>query len=806
MPMSILAATLLGAALLQAEPPSDGAAVNVDEIVFAVREAGADGHWYANFSYYAADENRKCYRAGGRLCKLNVDTGEMTTLVDDPGGSIRDPEVHYDGRRILFSWRKEGSDSFHLHEINADGTGLRQLTDGSYDDIEPCYLPDGDIVFVSSRCRRWVNCWLTQVAVLYRCDADGGNIRRISANIEHDNTPAVLHDGRLLYTRWEYIDRSQVHYHHLWTANPDGTAQMVYFGNQHPGKLYIDARPIPGSEDVLLIDSPGHGRNEHRGNVAVLSPKGGPDRQAMLRHVARGGQFRDPYPLAADAFLVAKGRELLLMDDTGKTTTLFALPETFSGELHEPRPLQARPRPRLIPPREDWRQPTGRLVLADIYHGRNMAGIARGEIKKLLVLESLPKPINYTGGMEPLSYGGTFTLERILGTVPVEEDGSAYMELPASRPLFFVALDAHERSVKRMQSFLTVMPGETTGCVGCHEQRTTAPPASQGTLLAAMRRPPSRLTPVQDIPEVFDFPRDIQPILDRHCVACHGYEKRGEHGPFAGSVILTGDRGPMYSHSYYTLSARRQMADGRNRPQSNYAPRAIGDSASPLVEKLLGGHHGVKAAPHEQRMVRYWVNSGAPYPGTYAALGTGMIGGYEQNQIDRSDLQWPEVKAAKEVLNRHCATCHTGPTTLPDSPTGHQQLPPWAIRYGDLRLRLSRHILYNLSRPEKSLQILAPLAKEAGGLGICRNADDRAVWQSTDEPDYQTLLAAIRRTKAELDRIKRFDMPDFRPRDAYVREMIRYGVLPEGTDPTRQPIDVYATDRAYWDLFDHDGQ
>ena len=144
-------------------------------------------------------------------------------------------------------------------------------------------------------------------------------------------------------------------------------------------------------------------------------------------------------------------------------------------ELHEPRPLMPRPRERIIADRVNARAATGRLVLADIYDGRNMAGVKRGEIKKLLVLETLPMPIHYTGGMDPISYGGTFTLERIVGTVPVEEDGSAYFELPALRSFFFVALDENDLSVKRMQSFLTVQPGETTSCVGCHEQRTQTP-------------------------------------------------------------------------------------------------------------------------------------------------------------------------------------------------------------------------------------------------------------------------------------------------------------------------------------------
>jgi len=179
-----------------------------DEIVFAVRTQANDGHWYANFGYYSLAPEKTNYGTGGRLCAWNIQTGQMRVLLDDAAGAVRDPCVRYDAQKILFSYRRGGTPTYHLYDIGMDGKGLRQLTDGDYDDIEPCYLPDGEIVFVSARARRWVNCWLTQVATLHRCHADGTEIRLLSANIEHDNTPWPLPDGRILYMRWEYVDRS----------------------------------------------------------------------------------------------------------------------------------------------------------------------------------------------------------------------------------------------------------------------------------------------------------------------------------------------------------------------------------------------------------------------------------------------------------------------------------------------------------------------------------------------------------------------------------------------------------------------
>ncbi|MBM3892387.1 MAG: hypothetical protein FJ388_25000, partial [Verrucomicrobia bacterium] len=382
----------------------DGPMKGVEEVVFAVRVPGRD-HWYVTFGNYSdhSDYAQRLgfkreegvywgYAEGGRLCALNLRTGKARVLFEDMRGGVRDPQMHYDGKKILFSYRKGGTHPFHLYEINTDGSGLRQLTDGPDDDIEPTYCPDGSIVFCSSRCRRFVNCWYTRVAALYRCDGDGKNIRMLSTNNDHDNTPWMMPDGRVLYMRWEYVDRSQVHFHHLWAMNPDGTAQTVFYGNMHGGVAMLDAKPIPGSEKVVASWSPGHGAPEHLGPVAVVDPRLGPDEPTAVRIVSKTGFWKDPYAFSEDCFLVAQKLGLFVMDGEGNTEMIYQLPEAERGQFqcHEPRPLQARPRERIIPDRINLKVPTGRLVLEDIYHGRNMAGVERGAIKKLLVLQQLP--------------------------------------------------------------------------------------------------------------------------------------------------------------------------------------------------------------------------------------------------------------------------------------------------------------------------------------------------------------------------------------------------------------------------------
>jgi len=783
----------------------------VESVVFAARALNpTDGHWYANFGYYSHDPDRKAYAEGAKLYRLNLRTRELTALLTDKTGGVRDPQVSYDGKKILFSYRPGGTEQYHLYELDLGNVGanpkseiqnpkLKQLTSGLYDDIEPAYLPDGGIVFVSSRCKRWVNCWLTQVAVLHRCDADGSNLRALSSNNEHDNTPWPLPDGRILYTRWEYVDRSQVHFHHLWAANPDGTSQMTWFGNLHPGITMIDAKSIAGTDKIVASFSPGHGQREHDGVITVVDPKGGPDAKEFARSISKGSHFRDPWAFSEDCFLAASRGSLVVMNGSGKAEEILKLPSedlAAKFECHEPRPLASRPREPIIQPRVKPEDANGRMLLADVNHGRNMTGVKAGEIKKLLLLETLPMPVHYTGGMEPISYGGTFTLERILGTVPVEKDGSAYFEVPALRSVFFVALDENDMAVKRMQSFTSVQPGETMSCVGCHEHRSQTPSADFHTTLA-VRKPAAKIEAIRDVPEVFDFPRDVQPVLNALCTDCHGYEKTARGGPRAGRLLLTGDRGPIYSHSYYMLTIARLFADGRNQPKSNYDPRALGSSASKLLTMLDGSHHGVQATPLQKKLLRLWIESAAAYPGTYAALGSGMIGNYAENNQVNTGVEWPATKAAAKVIQDRCASCHDKPARLlPRTLADERGVSFWQPSLDDPRLLTSRHIVFNLSRPEKSLMLLAPLAKEAGGWDLCKKSG-AAVFASTTDPGYQAIRAMIVAGQEFLDRNKRFDMTGFVPRTDWFREMKRYGMVPQCVKP-EEVTDVYAIEEDYW--------
>jgi hypothetical protein len=376
--------------------------------------------------------------------------------------------------------------------------------------------------------------------------------------------------------------------------------------------------------------------------------------------------------------------------------------------------------------------------------------------------------------------------------VPVEADGSAYFEVPAGRPVLFVALDADGMSVKRMQSFTNVMPGETLGCVGCHEQRMQSPVASAGpNTLIALKREPSRIKSFAGLPDVIDFRKHVQPILDGACVSCHNFQDR------EGRISLTEDIGYCWSMAYYTLLATNQVADGRN-GYGNQKPRTIGSSASELMRKIDGSHYDVTVTPGQWRTVWMWLESGAPYAGTYAALRNG--------EDQRRDGATYSVFGTAG-MNQRCRTCHRPAGEAPPLPLTMSEkkrrklvkelgtAPHERIVQKD-DFRFSAHVLLNLSRPKLSPLLLGPLPKAAGGWGTCPSQ-----FTGKDDIAYKTLLAAIEKQKKRLDDVPRFGTPEFKPNKQYVREMKRFGVLPAKFDLSRDPIDVFETDQRYWKQF-----
>ena len=509
-------------------------------------------------------QHERHFQPGAALCLLELDGiyGTVRTLLDDPHGMIRDPTVSWDGTRVAFAWKKAlDEDDYHLYELELATGRMRQLTSGlGFADYEPAYLPTGDLVFSSTRCVQTVDCWWTEVSNLYTCDRDGRFLRRLGFDQVHTLYPQVLDDGRVIYLRWDYNDRSQMFTQKLFVMNADGTGQSEFYGNSSWFPTTIGhARGIPGTQRVICIFSghhtaqagklgvldPARGRQENAG-AQLLAPVRAPPLERSDMYGQAGELFQYPWALSPTEFLVtyaplgwepeetagARGERLDIywMDSSGRRELLAADPDL---PCNQPVPLTRRvpppPRPSLV----DYRQDSGTFYLHDVYAGAGLAGVPRGVIKKLRViaLEFRPAGVGNNGSQgpsgealvcTPVSIGnGSWDVKTVLGDARVYEDGSAYFAVPARRPVYFQALDEKNCAVQTMRSWSTLQPGENLACVGCHEHKNTAPPAGSRSLTLALQNGPQALTPFYGPPRGFSFRREIQPILDRHCLGCH---------------------------------------------------------------------------------------------------------------------------------------------------------------------------------------------------------------------------------------------------------------------------------------------
>ncbi len=487
--------------------------------------------------------------------------GQIRTLLADAGGAIRDPAVSWDGQRVVFAWKKSlNEDDYHLYEITVASGEIRQLTSGvGFADYEPAYLPNGDIVFSSTRCVQTVDCWWTEVSNLYTCAADGRFLRRLTFDQVHAIYPQVLEDGRVIYTRWDYNDRGQIFPQALFQMNSDGTGQTEFYGNNSWFPTTIGhARGIPGTAKVMAIFMGHH--TSQAGKLGVLDPAKGrqenggaqliaPVRRTTAARIDSYGQegelFQYPYPLTEREFLVGYaplgwshgGRRrgdadfgIYWMDMDGRRE-LLATDATLPCQ--QPVPLIARTPPPVHSGSVDYRKTTGTYYMQDIYAGAALVGVPRGTVKKLRVvaLEFRAAGVGNNGSRgpgggalisTPIAIGnGSWDVKQILGDATVYADGSAHFTVPARTPLYFQALDANNHAVQTMRSWSTLQPGESQSCVGCHESKNNAAPVARYGDALALKAGPQALEPFYGPPRGFSFPQEIQPILDRHCVRCH---------------------------------------------------------------------------------------------------------------------------------------------------------------------------------------------------------------------------------------------------------------------------------------------
>lgn len=574
-----------------------------------------------------------------------------------PRGNYATLALSYDGRTVYFGFAERAASkpnfysndrhSFHLHAVNADGQRLRQLTDGLEDDFDPCPLPDGGIAFMSSRRGAFCRCnnpWEPiPTYTLHRMNADGSGIRTLSWHETNEWHPFVLNDGRIAYIRWDYVDRSAANFHGIWITNPDGSNPVSLFGNY---TMRINAcyqpRAIPGSSRVLFVAGAHHA--DVGGSLVIvdpnrvkLDPKTGEDDFSSLEMLtpeicfaeANGwpkSWFHSPWPLSENYFLTSFSHDplpgmssgekrdtrtgLYYFDRWGNLELLYA--EAGASAMY-PIPLASRPKPPVIlAQRDEALGDEGEFVVSDVRRSLFPSPADR-RAKELRVFQVLPKVENHIANQPRLGYANAESARMLLGTVPVEEDGSAYFRAPARKPLYFQVVDERGRAIQSMRSVTYLQPGERRSCIGCHEGPNQSPSPN---LSLAARREPSRLRPGPDGTLPMSFPRLIQPVLDGQCVRCHD----GTAGAGKSKLTLTGEPTKTFTRAYDNLKSfvRWYEWGGASISQIATFPGHVGADESPLTRILDDATHAPLGLPDEDRRRLYlWLDSNAPFYGTF---------------------------------------------------------------------------------------------------------------------------------------------------------------------------------------------
>ena len=681
--------------------------LDFDSLLFVKRVPGRFSHM--SDQYYGWWS-----RPGGGIFILRDFKGDkpavecITDSFTDPGSFLR-PMLSYDGRKVLFAWcryhpKVSGEKNklnkanvpedafYHLYEMNVDGSGVRQLTRGKYDDFDGRYLPDGRKLFLSTRrgqavqvgsrsaCETLAKNDLPDVYVrcgggasrpvavytLHTIDADGGNLSAISPFEMFEWTPSIARDGTILYSRWDYVDRSNMPYMSLWAMNPDGTNARLVYGNFTRGPhCTFEPRSVPGSRKIIFTGSGHHAQT--MGTLVLLDPAAGDEGAAPIVRLTPDVQFPEiegwpkafyanPWPLSEQVYLVAWGVEpnprqggtrkptgmnLYVLDTAGGMELIYGDPKITSAC---PIPLRPRQRPPVVAAHTAPDGPQeGRFLLADVYRG--LKTVKPGDIKALRIVTVPPKT-------QPTMNSPSIGLTRddpgkcVLGTVPVEADGSAYFRVPAGVIVFFQALDARGMAVQTMRSATHVQPGQTLSCIGCHEPRSQAP--LRASVLAA-RREPSKITVGPEGSWPLRFDRLVQPVLDRHCIRCHkadpakagvakakpprGRRAKGKRAkpveakapavdktkPDPSRFVLTADKAYVSLTRYGKVSLFAHVTKRYKIGASVEGACVAAKSA--ILAKITDpkGHHGVKLDAESLERLITWMDTYAQRSGSFSA-------------------------------------------------------------------------------------------------------------------------------------------------------------------------------------------
>ncbi len=611
-------------------------------------------------------------------------------------GSFLRPALSYDAKKILFAWcryypelAKEKDklnkanvpeDAFyHVFEMNLDGSGARRLTGGKYDDFDARYLPDGRIVFLSTRRgqavqvgKRSAAATLTQadlpdcyvrcggdasrpvaVYTLHTMDADGGDLTPISPFEMFEWEPSVAPDGTILYSRWDYVDRDNMPYMSLWSIHPDGTnARLVYGNYTHAPHCTFEPRAIPGSRKILFTASGHH--SQTMGSLVLLDPAAGTEGEAPITRLTPETPFPEveswprafyanPWPLSERTHLVAWGVEdniregrtrppngmgLYLFHAGGDLELLYRDPEISAMY---PIPVKSQARPPALASTVDWDGPQeGKFLVGDVTRG--LSTVKPGDIKALRIV-ALPAKTQPWMNQPELGLTRDDPGKAVLGTVPVEADGSAYFRAPSGVALFFQALDAEGGAVQTMRSATHVQPGQTLSCTGCHDSPKDTPPPARAPLAAL--RMASKITPGPEGSWPLRFDKLIQPVLDAQCVRCHSATSEDAQ---AAKLDLSPAKA-------YDSLADHGDPSLRDAVIAAYREGVSTEGGNPALRSSLlallaapEGHCGVKLTPADLDRFTTWLD-------TYGQL-AGAFSPEQEQDLVRLRLEWRELLTA----------------------------------------------------------------------------------------------------------------------------------------------------------------
>ncbi|MGL4594156.1 MAG: hypothetical protein ACRCUY_05450, partial [Thermoguttaceae bacterium] len=748
-----------------------------------------------------------------------IDATTAETLGD---GVYFDISLSYDAKKILFSFKGTSTGNSTIYEIGIDGKGLRQITNldkngnpylgngTGHHDVNPCYLPDDRIVFCSTRYSGLVPCANNGVAIMHVMNNDGSDIHTISVNNVTEFDPFILSDGRILYGRWEYIDKNALTIQSLWTVMPDGTNEnAVYANNMVFPEAVLQAKPIPHNEHLIVATLAPHNAPP-RGSIAIIDTRLGKNDPKALFNFEHPenptfdrGESCDPWPLDENTIIYSgipnendapvidnntpagkrsnpKLNAIMLIDRSGKKSVVLS-DSTF--DLHHPIPIVPRPRPMIVADTTNRNKIEGNFFVSNVYEG--MPSVEKGSVKWLRVVEETSRVSESPGGTR---LNQTFSISAALswspkiyhGIVPVSEDGSAYFTAPSGRALSFQLLDDDYRLVRSMRTFVQAAPGTTRSCVGCHEYKYSAATSIDHSRL--LTQEPMQLKDESWGSGYLDYSSMIQPILDDKCVKCHG----GEDG-FAKGIDLSGGWTELFNTSYESLTARRTNMGVADLIQGIccmngtaywscklFEPYQHGSGNAPLADILLSESHlgDTSLTQAERELLLTWIDSNGLYFGTWNYT---KAGAHSQGAIAAK-------QAVSDIMKKSaCVECHSD-------------------EQGNIR-RFDNWI--NLAQPKMSRVLRAPLdpnAKDGFGVGFCRNrkmdqtvsrlgvlasrnyahaviplADfPKQIWPdwdenqqgepvitfaSTDDPVYQQILIAIESARAAQLAAPRVDMP-----------------------------------------------